>query len=91
MVFLQQLAAGVFTISSVLALLSGLAGGWLADRISPRFVLAIGQAALAASMLVLVAANRSELALVYGAVRGIALGTWAVAIDATWPAYYGRG
>jgi hypothetical protein len=34
---------------------------------------------------------RSDLALVYGAVRGITLGTWAVAIDATWPAYYGRG
>jgi MFS family permease len=84
-------AASVFTISSILALLSGLAGGWLVDRIPPRYVLAIGQVALAASMLVIVAASATGLALLYGAVRGIALRTWAVAIDATWPAYYGRG
>ncbi|MDF3041373.1 MAG: transporter [Thermomicrobiales bacterium] len=84
-------AASVFTISSILALLAGLAGGWLVDRFPPRYVLAIGQVALATSMLVIVAASATGLALLYGVVRGIALGTWAVAIDATWPAYYGRG
>ena len=87
----STVAASVFTVSSILALLAGLAGGWLVDRVAPRYVLAIGQIALATSMLVIVAANATGLALVYGAVRGIALGTWAVAIDATWPAYYGRG
>ena len=84
-------AASVFTVSSIFALAASLASGWLVDRIPPRFVLATGQAALAASMLVIVAANATDLALIYGAVRGVALGTWAVAIDATWPAYFGRG
>ena len=84
-------AASVFTISSILALLAGLAGGWLVDRFPPRYVLAIGQIALATSMLVIVAASATGLALLYGVVRGVAIGTWAVAIDATWPAYYGRG
>ena len=87
----STVAAGVFTLSAILALLSGLVGGWLVDRIPPRYVLAIGQVALATSMLVIVAASAAGVALLYGAVRGIALGTWAVAIDATWPAYYGRG
>jgi hypothetical protein len=42
-------------------------------------------------MLGVVIANTTGGALVYGAVRGGALGAWAVAIDATWPAYFGRG
>lgn len=83
-------AASVFTASAIFALVASQLGGWAVDRIPPRYVLATGQAALAASMLIIVAANATGAALVYGAVRGIALGTWAVAIDATWPAYFGR-
>ena len=87
----STIAASVFTMSAVCALLASFAGGWLVDHFPPRYVLAIGQATLAASMLVIVAASDIGWALAYGAVRGIALGTWAVAIDAAWPAYYGRG
>ncbi|MBA2518148.1 MAG: MFS transporter, partial [Chloroflexia bacterium] len=83
-------AASVFTVSAIAALLASFAGGWLVDRGPPRYVLAIGQGALAVAMLVLIAVDGTGWAIAYGAVRGLALGTWAVAIDATWPAYYGR-
>lgn len=87
----SSVAASVFSVSSAVALASSLTGGWLVDRISPRYVLAAGQMTLAAAMAVILATDSAVWALAYGAVRGVTLGAWAVAIDATWPAYFGRG
>jgi cyanate permease len=50
----------------------------------------VGQLLLAVAMIGITLANSVTLALLYGAVYGAARGTWAVAIDTTWPAYFGR-
>jgi MFS family permease len=87
----STIAAAVFTISAVTAVAASLLAGGLVDRVPPRYVLAIGQGTLALATLVFLFARSPEWAFLYGATRGAALGVWAVAIDATWPAYFGRG
>lgn len=49
-----------------------------------------GLAALMGTMLIALMIDSTATAIAYGAMRGIALGMWAVAIDATWPAFFGR-
>lgn len=80
----------VFTASALVALPASLAAGQLVDRLPVRYVLAAGQALLAGALVLLVSVTTVEQAVLYGILRGLTLGFWAVAIDATWPAYFGR-
>ena len=82
--------AMVFTASSVVILPATLLSGYLVDRFPSRYVLAAGQVLLAAALAWLLVADTLVQAVIYGVLRGLTLGLWPVALDATWPAYYGR-
>lgn len=80
----------VFSASSFVILPATLVGGHLVDRFPSRYVLAAGQALLAAALLWLLVTDTLAHALAYGVLRGLTLGLWPVALEATWPAYFGR-
>lgn len=82
--------AAVFTASSVVILPATLLSGYLVDRVPSRYVLAMGQVFLAAALSWLLITDTLVQAIIYGVVRGLTLGLWPVALDATWPGYYGR-
>lgn len=84
------IAASVFTVSSAAWLVASFIAGALVDRFPSRYVLIAGQALIGVAMLTLTVADTVTLALIYSAVYGAGRGMWAVAIDATWPAYFGR-
>ena len=83
-------AALVFTASSIVTLPASLTSGYLVDRLPSRYVLAVGQLLLATALAWLLFADSLVQAIFYGVVRGLMLGLWEVALDATWPAYFGR-
>jgi MFS family permease len=80
----------VFTASSIVQLPASLVSGYLVDRFPSRYVLAVGQMLLAAALIWLLVTETFVHAVAYGILRGLMLGVWEVALDATWPAYYGR-
>ncbi len=83
-------AALTFTLESAVALPTTLVAGWLADRVGPRPVLALGQAMLAAALVCLAVADSAGLAIVFGVLRGLTTGTWLLAAEVAWPAFFGR-
>ena len=83
-------AATVFSVESVVAVPVTLLAGWLADRFGPRPVLAIGQAMLAAAMLWLTVTDSVATAMVYGVLRAVTAGTWVLATEVAWPAFFGN-
>jgi MFS family permease len=84
-------AALTFTIESVVAMPMTFVAGWLADRFGPRPVLALGQALLAATLLCLTITSPGPTAILFGVLRGLTTGTWILATEVAWPAYFGRG
>jgi MFS family permease len=83
-------AATTFAVESAIALPMTLIAGWLIDRHGPRPVLALGQAALLATLLWLNAVESVETAIVFGALRGVTSGVWILATEVAWPTYFGR-
>lgn len=75
-------AATVFTVAAVVNLPAALLSGRLVDRRPVRHTLAIGLVLLAGATLWLLAVGTPPAAYAYGAMRGLTLGLWAVAIDA---------
>jgi MFS family permease len=86
----EHATAIVFTTSALVTLPASLLAGQFIDRWSVRYVLVAGQALLAGALIWLMFVSAIEQVVVYGVLRGLALGCWAVAIDASWPAYFGR-
>ena len=90
----RRLSAGsvalVFTASSIVTLPASLASGYVVDRLPSRYVLAVGQLLLATALAWLLFADSLGQAIIYGILRGLMLGLWEVALDATWPSYFGR-
>lgn len=83
-------AALTFTIESAVAMPMTLVAGWLADRLGPRPVLALGQALLVATLLSLTVASPGPTAVLFGVLRGLTTGTWILGQEVAWPAYFGR-
>ena len=83
-------AATTFAVESIVALPVTLLAGWMADRFGPRALLALGQATLTLAMVALAFTNSPEMGFVFGALRGLSSGTWILASEVTWPAYFGR-
>ena len=83
-------AALTFTIESAVAMPTTLVAGWLADRFGPRPVLALGQALLVAALVSLTFASPGPTAILFGVLRGLTTGTWILASEVAWPAFFGR-
>lgn len=85
----RAVAATMFVSLGIAQALSNLTTGWLLDRVAPRFLLSVGQGAMAAAM-ILATSVTDDTVLVYGLVFGIMQGT-SGAINATvYPHYFGR-
>jgi MFS family permease len=67
-----------------------LLAGWTADRFGPRLTLALGQVFLISAMVWLTFVSSTETAIVFGFLRGLTTGTWILASEVAWPAYFGR-
>jgi MFS family permease len=83
-------AATTFAVESAVALPMTLLAGWLADRFGPRYVLGLGQMALAATLVWLAFVASAEMAIVFGVLRGVTTGIWILATEVAWPTYFGR-
>jgi MFS family permease len=83
------LAATIFTVESVVALPVTLVAGGLADRFGPRYILAVGNAALVVAMIWLTFTASVEMAIGYGVLRAVTSGTWVLASEVAWPNYFG--
>jgi MFS family permease len=84
------LAASVFAAESMVALPITLAAGWVVDRYPIRYTLAAAQLALLVALIALLAADSVPLALLYGGLRGISTGLWAVSADVAWTSFFGK-
>ena len=83
-------AALTFTIESAVAIPMTFAVGWLADRFGPRPALVLGQALLVACLVCLAFTAPGPVAVLFGVFRGLTTGTWILAQEVAWPAYFGR-
>ena len=85
------LAASVFAISAPMALIGSFLGGLTAEKITNRYLLALGQIGLSLTMIwVLIIANPWQ-ALLYGGALGCSSGFLMSVNNVIWPNYYGRG
>jgi MFS family permease len=84
------LAASVFAAESMVALPITLAAGWVVDRHPIRYTLAAAQVALLVALGALLAADTVALALIYGGLRGVSTGLWAVSADVAWTSFFGK-
>jgi sugar phosphate permease len=83
-------AATTFAIESIVAVPMTLLAGWFADRFGPRLALALGQILLATAMVWLTIVDSTGTAIVFGVLKGLTTGTWILASEVAWPAYFGR-
>ena len=61
-----------------------------ADRFGPRYILAVGNAALVIAMVWLTLTGSVAMAIGYGILRAITAGTWVLASEVAWPALFGN-
>lgn len=83
-------AADIFIPYSILAALGTFIGGFLLDRIGPRWVVALVLVLLAASVGQLLVVSTPLEAVFYAALLGVASGLQIVASSVAWANYYGR-
>ncbi len=85
----RTVAATVFVALGITQAVANLTTGWLLDRVAPRFLLAVGQTAMAAAMIFATNVTESTV-LVYGVVFGIMQGTSGAINASVYPHYFGR-
>ncbi len=67
-----------------------LLAGWLVDRYETRYIVAASQAFLLIALSVLMMADSTPTAMIYGALRGASTGLFAVSFDYGWVTYFGK-
>jgi MFS family permease len=85
-----SVAAGVFGVTAPAAIAGQFLSGYLAGRFPERYLIAIGQFMLMASILMLLVVSAAWQAYVYGALLGLTVGFLMNSMNSIWPAYFGR-
>ena len=85
-----EIAALVFSVSATVRLPVGFIAGWLADEVQAKYLLAFSMATFLAAMVILLVINSTPLAVAYGVLRGVMLGTMSILDGVLWPTYFGR-
>ncbi len=83
-------AASVFSVIAPMQILGTFTSGFLADRFSNRYLLALGQGFLVATMLFTFLISSTWQAFLYGAMMGFSGGFIMTVGAVIWPNYYGR-
>lgn len=84
-------AVGVISIMSASGGAGNLAVGFLAERVSPRLLMAFLYITMAGGILVLLAVTTPAQAYLFGLLHGVASGGVNALAPILWAAYYGRG
>ncbi len=83
-------AASVLSVLAPLSLVGMFFAGFLSDKIPNRYLLAVGQAILAAAMLLVLVISQDWQAFVYGGMLGLAGGLMMTTNSVIWANYFGR-
>ncbi|MEX2279941.1 MAG: MFS transporter [Acidimicrobiia bacterium] len=86
----RELAATVFISFGIVQAIANLLTGWLLDRVPPRFLLAVAQAAMVTVMILATSVSAGPSLLVYGVVFGIMQGMSGAISLTVYPHYFGR-
>lgn len=84
------LAAGVLSFTAPMMVVGTIMGGYLADKVPNRFILAAGQVGLLLTMLWVLNVTEPWQAFVYGGMMGLTQGTVMTVTNVIWPNYFGR-
>ena len=84
------LAAGVLSFTAPMMVVGTIMGGYLADKMANRFILAAGQVGLLLTMLWVLNVTEPWQAFVYGGMMGLTQGTVMTVTNVIWPNYFGR-
>lgn len=84
------LATGVLSFTAPMALVGTFLGGYLADKVPNRFIMAAGQVGLLVTMLWVLNVSEPWEAFVYGGIMGLTQGTIMTVTNVIWPNYFGR-
>ncbi|MDA1226658.1 MAG: MFS transporter [Chloroflexi bacterium] len=84
------MAAGVLSFTAPIALVGTFLGGFLADKLPNRFLLAAGQVGLLMTMLWVLNVSEAWEAFAYGGIMGLTQGTIMTVTNVIWPNYFGR-
>jgi sugar phosphate permease len=83
-------AAIVLSAMAVVRFPVTLVAGQIADRVSPRLMIAFSQFGLFISMILLLLAKSMTGALIYGVFEGVIMSLHGIADSVIWPEYFGR-
>lgn len=86
----RAVAATVFVFLGITQAAVNLVTGWLLDRVPPRFLLAVAQAAMATAMVLATHVTGGSSVVVYGIVFGVMQGMSGAITATVYPHYFGR-
>ena len=83
-------AAGILTAWSIVSAVGSIGGGFIAERLHVRFVMAIAFVVATAGVVALIFTQSITVALVFAAVHGLSFGALPMLMQLVWADYYGR-
>jgi MFS family permease len=86
----HAIAAATFTIEAFSMLAVNLGMGWLNTRINPRIAMSFALFGMVLALVCLLYSANPVPAVLYGMFRGGSNGAMNIAVDLSWPAWYGR-
>jgi MFS family permease len=86
----RETAVSAFNVIAIFSVVGNLGMGWLLDRYSARWLLALTLFLLAATMVMVQVMTTPTQALIYGALSGLVSGCYRVLDAVVWAKYFGR-
>ena len=83
-------AAGILTAWSIVSVVGSIGGGFIAERLHVRFVMAIAFVVATAGIVALIFTQSITVALIFAAVHGLSFGALPMLMQLVWADYYGR-
>ena len=83
-------AAGILTAWSIVSAVGSIGGGFIAERLHVRFVMAIAFVVATTGVVALIFTQSITVALIFAAVHGLSFGALPMLMQLVWADYYGR-
>ncbi len=85
-----MIAALVLSSMALVRLPFVLIAGLIADKVPPRYLIALSEGGLSLALIVLLYTTSVSMALIYGILLGVMMGILSIAEGIIWPDYFGR-